>query len=62
MIRMPRRKEVRWFTRGEFSKTAISHEGDNSTGDNTLQYVGSHYHMQIIIKFIVNYEVQNYLR
>jgi ligand-binding sensor domain-containing protein len=35
---MPSRKEVRWFTRGEFSQSAISHEGDEDGQETFLGY------------------------
>eukprot|EP01038_Epipyxis_sp_PR26KG_P008159 gene8159-11043_t len=34
MIRMPERKEVRWFTRGEFTTEPILHEGDENNEEN----------------------------
>ncbi len=33
---MPRRKEVRWFTRGEFTTSAIPHEGDEDGPEVTM--------------------------
>ena len=33
---MPNRKEVRWFTRGEFTTSAMSHEGDENL-DGTME-------------------------
>eukprot|EP01038_Epipyxis_sp_PR26KG_P007166 gene7166-9769_t len=33
-IRAPRRKEIRWFTRGEFQTTAMDHEGDSNANKN----------------------------